>query len=65
MTASKPVLFVELIDKQNAEVDFRITEEGRQVMESISNKLVEEGNPLDISDHHCRSTKDWEELPRQ
>lgn len=40
MTASKAVLFVELIDKGNDQVDFRITDEGRQIIESINNKLV-------------------------
>lgn len=40
MTASKAVLFIELIDKQNEEVEFRITDEGRQIIESINNKLV-------------------------
>lgn len=40
MTASKAVLFIELIDKEKDQVEFRITDEGRQIIENINNKLV-------------------------
>lgn len=48
MTASKPVLFVEIVDKAGDEVDFRVTEEGRQVFEAIENKLVAAAHQISV-----------------
>lgn len=56
MTASKPILFVELIDKENDEVEFRITDEGRQVIEGINQKLVGFDH-LDLGCDNCRTSE--------
>jgi predicted transcriptional regulator len=40
MTATKAILFVEIIEQADDKVQFKITDEGRQVIESIKDKLV-------------------------
>jgi len=62
MTASKPVLFLELVDKADDQVVFKITDEGRMILESIGQKLVGSGLISGVCGHHCWTAKNWKVL---